>query len=444
MTALDDLGAFVATARFDENLRQLARLHAIDVIGAWIAGRATPEGRALIAYSTGGDGLDRLAANCGLARLSEIDDIHLASLTTPGAAIVPAALTVAAAGIGAGAGPEPGRADLLDAIIVGYEAMVRLGAALGGPAILYRGIWPSYFTAPFGVAAVAARLQRLTAAQATQALALALHLAAPSVGHQGGPTTSRWLAFGLAARNGAVAARAAQAGFTADRGLLESAVFPSVYAIKPDLPALTEGLGERPVLPGVSFKPWCAARQTMAATQALMEMMTDGLRPVDIVEIAVSIPGLQTKMVDHGVTAGDRMSHLTSLPYQMAVAALAPDAAYDIAQAPPQLSEDLRAFMAKITVRADDGLLSYYPQAWPARVVARTRADSSERLVTQTPGDPARPFDMTAVTRKFSRIVAPIAGTAAAEAWLGGICAALDGTGRLATLLDTIDGSSRA
>ena len=31
-------------------------------------------------------------------------------------------------------------------------------------------------------------------------------------------------------------------------------------------------------------------------------------------------------MIDHGVTAGDRFSHLTSVQYQMAVAALAPDA----------------------------------------------------------------------------------------------------------------------
>ena len=36
--------------------------------------------------------------------------------------------------------------------------MVRLGLAIGGPTVLYRGIWPTYFAAPFGVAAVAARL----------------------------------------------------------------------------------------------------------------------------------------------------------------------------------------------------------------------------------------------------------------------------------------------
>ena len=37
------------------------------------------------------------------------------------------------------------------------------------------------------------------------------------------------------------------------------------------------------------------------------------------------------KMIDHGVTAGDRASHLTSVQYRMAVAALAPDTAFDVA-----------------------------------------------------------------------------------------------------------------
>ena len=36
---------------------------------------------------------DRIAINVALARLSEIDDIHLGAMITPGAIVVPAALT---------------------------------------------------------------------------------------------------------------------------------------------------------------------------------------------------------------------------------------------------------------------------------------------------------------------------------------------------------------
>jgi 2-methylcitrate dehydratase PrpD len=91
-----------------------------------------------------------------LARLSEIDDIHLASMTTPGAIVVPAALTIAASL------PDVASDDIAAAIIAGYEAMIRLGAAIDGPSVLYRGIWPTYFAAPLGAAAVAARCSSST------------------------------------------------------------------------------------------------------------------------------------------------------------------------------------------------------------------------------------------------------------------------------------------
>ena len=138
-------------------------MHAADAIGAWIAATATEEGRLLLAFRQPGAALpDRLAINCALARLSEIDDIYPGAMITPGAIVVPAALTIAAAL------PELDKGELEAAIIAGYEAMIRLGAAIDGPSVLYRGIWPTYFAAPFGVAAVAARLMRLDPEQTAQ------------------------------------------------------------------------------------------------------------------------------------------------------------------------------------------------------------------------------------------------------------------------------------
>src|SRR5262249_60077204 len=99
-------------------------------------------------------GLD-LATRCALARLSEIDDIDLASMTTPGAIVVLGALTLAASRPAAAAG------DVMAAMLAGYEAMTRLGRAIDGPTVLYRGIWPTHFAAPLRLAAVAARLVAL-------------------------------------------------------------------------------------------------------------------------------------------------------------------------------------------------------------------------------------------------------------------------------------------
>src|SRR5580704_8138146 len=201
MTTLETMAALIAEgirARLPAATQAVARLHVIDAVGAWVAGAHTAEGRALIAFR---GPVPDLATACALARLSEIDNIHLASGTTPGGVVIPAALVIAATrGV-------TDTAAICEAIVAGTEAMVRLGTAIGGPAILYRGIWPTYFAAPFGVAAVAARLWDLDAAQTANALALALALSSAGVGHHNAATTARWFALGNAPRNGLAAAQ---------------------------------------------------------------------------------------------------------------------------------------------------------------------------------------------------------------------------------------------
>jgi len=132
MTALEQLGAFVAHSGVPSpRLREILELHVVDIVGAWIASLPTPEGAALLRWrAASGEGaapgsIHRLrldvATHCALARLSEVDDIHLASTTTPGAIVVPGAVAVAAAL----RNRDPDA--LAAAMIAGYEVMVRFG-----------------------------------------------------------------------------------------------------------------------------------------------------------------------------------------------------------------------------------------------------------------------------------------------------------------------------
>jgi 2-methylcitrate dehydratase PrpD len=320
--------------------------------------------------------------------------------------------------------------------------MIRLGRAVDGPAILYRGIWPTYFAAPFAVAAVAARLRKLDDRAAANALTLALMLAAPGVGHHNAPTTSRWFAVGQAAGHGLTAALAAQRGFTSDLALVEGAFFSGIYGVKPDLTAFPDAPGEGAALAEVSFKPWCAARQTMAATQALREIIESGVAPAAMDEIRVSVLPPHLKMIDHGVVDGDRASYLTSLPYCMAAAAIAPEMAFEVQQAPPQLPSAVRAFMEKIKLQADEGLLSNYPRTWQARVSVLAGTAQHARAVTHVPGDPDRPFGRAQVMDKFMRFVGPLLGTEQAEHVLARCTDALT-TGSFAALVTAIENICR-
>ena len=404
MASLETLGAYLARDirnQVSDDARALLAAHLTDTATAWIATRATREAQVLRKFQSEAKQAEpdiglNILVNCALTRLSEIDDIHLASMITPGSIVIPGALAIAAQ-----LPPDP--VALSEAIVAGYEAMIRLGLAIDGPGILYRGIWSTYLAAPFGIAAVAVRLFDLSAEEASHALALALTLSAPGVGHHNAPTGSRWFAAGHAARNGLVAAQAARSGITSDLNLLEGSFFSAVFNILPKADALIEALGAAPKLAEVSFKPWCAARQTMAATQALREIMDEGIAAADITAVDVVVPPPFLKMVDHGIVGG-RTARLTSQPYQIAVAAIAPELAFDVGQS-GDVPVDVVRFMNKVTVRADESMLHGFPGQWPARICVRTASAEHDRQVHAVPGDPRRSFDLGDVIAKSRRLI---------------------------------------
>jgi 2-methylcitrate dehydratase PrpD len=432
MTALERFALELAGGEpVPDDARELVELHFIDTIGAWIASMGSVEGLLLLKFRAAmrettqtGNALD-LSTRCALTRSSEIDDIHLASMTTPGAIVIPAALTLAATR------PAITADELTAAIVAGYEAMTRLGRAIDGPSVLYRGIWPTYFAAPFAVAAVAARILKLDARETAHALALALTLSAPGVGQHHGETTARWLAIGEAATKGLTAALAAQQGFSCDLDLFAGNFFPQIYGISPQAGALTDGLGKQSTLTEVSFKPWCAARQTMATTQALLEIIESGIPPQSIDSIRAFVLPPHRRMIDHGVKEADRASHLTSVQYQMAVATLG-------SPLPSPATQPVQAFMKKITVEPDETLLKAYPGRWPARVAVTAGSAHYERTVTDIPGDPARPFDRARVREKFMRFVAPVVGKDSADRILDA-CTDAFASGSFASLIEAIE-----
>ncbi len=411
MNGIDELAGFIVDLQADqvaqETLEKL-RLHVADTIGAWMAAAETPEGKLLIAFAhqlrPRGDTFDRVALHCALTRSSEIDDIHLASMTTPGSIAIPAALTLAS-GM-----PDADCSDVAAAILAGYEAMIRFGLAVKGPSILYRGIWPTYFAAGIATAAVAARLMRLDRSQTAQALAMATAMAPLTVGQHHAATTARWFLVGNAARSGLAAAHAARAGFTADTEVLQSRLFSDVCGIEPDVSMISQGINGEVALAHVSFKPWCAARQTMAATQALRELVDDGVIVADITDVTAYVLPPHLKMIDHGIKSGNRASFLTSLPYQLAMAALYPGETLDLGQPAETALPALQSFMERIKVIADDALLAAYPSSWPARIVVTTKSDRYEGRVCDIPGDPARPFHEADIHNKFQYVVAPLLG----------------------------------
>lgn len=386
--------------------RALLDLHILDTVGASVAGRFTEEGQALFDFldpaPAAGRGalLDRVAAAVGSTRLTEIDNIHMASGVTPGAIAIPAALVLAEA---TQSPPDVFAA----ACLAGMEAMTALGAAIGGQAILYRGIWTTCLLAPAGTAAAASRLLGLTPDQTAHALAIALGGMAGRVGRPGTGKTARWLLAAEAARSGALAAFAAREGFRGDAGLLDGGGLERSHGISPAADAPTAPPAGN-VLAELSFKPFCAAKQTMAAIAAFRSLLERGV-PVDaIVAIRVDVAPDHAAMIRNLPVAGDRASGTVSLAYLLACAALRPEALYELERRITDLPAAMAELMARVEVHPDAGMAAHLPGRWAARVTVETAGGGRlSAEVIDAPGDPGTGFGATEVTEKLRCFAAP-------------------------------------
>lgn len=411
MSILTELGRFAAEASIASQgaaVRDIQRRHFVDALAAMLAGSATEDARALAGVLRH----QKLGHRVAAARLSEVDDIHCASCVTPSSVAVPAAL----AALADDAAADPGR--LADALWAGTELMTRLGVAIDGANILYRGIWPTCFCAPFGVAATIGRLIGLDAERMTNALAISLNLAAGAVGRRDRGRGSRWLLIALTAEQGAHAARAAQAGFGGDPGLLDGPEWlANTRGIAVRTERLVEGIGDKCVYGELSLKPFCSAKQAIAATDAVRDLLAEGLDPTTIEAIEVRVPRPYAGMIARPAVSGNRGSTMVSVAYQIALAAFRPGAMYDIGRADMPFDDAIVSLAGRISVNGDDSpeLMAHFPARFPAKIFLKATGSTHERRVVEATGDPGRLLDDEALQIKAARVLAGVGrGDAAA------------------------------
>ena len=402
MSALTKLAALVQSRDLENpppaRLDRL-KLHIVDAVGARLAGARTDEGAAIARLSASmTDGLDgAVLAGCAQTRCTEVDDIHLASCTTPGSVVVSTVLALAAAGNLRSVG------DVCAAALAGFESLIRFGVAIDGPTAIGKGVWPTHAAAAFGSAAVASRAYGLSVDQTAGALATALALGSGAPVSAALPSSSRWMTLGLAAVNGVAAAKAAREGLfgTADHVALGT--------------RLTSSLGRRFLFDDIGIKPYPTARQGLAAIEAARRI-ADAWRidPSGIDEIVVHLPEPQRAIVDRPEVPATRFASLVSVQYQIALALIAPDRLFDVRRTPPFVDDGLSALMSKIRLRRARDLDRHYPRAWPARVEIGAGGRRYSRLVLQPRGDARNPFGWDDMSRKFLALAGPAIGEASA------------------------------
>lgn len=215
----------------------------------------------------------------------DYDDVHASVRGHPSTVILPALLALAETrGSTAHA--------LLNAYVVGVEAMARLGLALGSRHYEL-GFHSTATLGTVGTAAAAAHLLGLDAAATANALGLAATQSA-GLRLQFG-TDAKPLHAGLAARSGLLAASLAEAGLAGSPAFADGPIgFLAAYGAGAEAPErLVEGFGApwQIVAPGLIFKEFACCTGTHCAAEATLALRAEhAIDPAQVTAVTVTFP----------------------------------------------------------------------------------------------------------------------------------------------------------
>lgn len=156
--------------------------------------------------------MDAAFINSSFSHGFEYDEGHRGSGSHPGCCVVPTAIAV-------GEEVQASLEVVASAILMGYEVYARIGS-LAAPDLIRRGFHPAAVLAPFGAAAVAAKLRGFDAETTLNALAIALSHAGGLTEYTSTGGSVKRVHPAIGVRGGMFSADLAQAGITGPRGFL--------------------------------------------------------------------------------------------------------------------------------------------------------------------------------------------------------------------------------
>jgi 2-methylcitrate dehydratase PrpD len=354
----------------------------------------------------GGEARDlRTAAliNGVAAHTAEVDDIFRDGAYHPGAPTIAAALAAAQA-------RERSGAELLTAVVVGFELSTRVSAAIQPAHYRY---WHTTGTVgTLGAAAAVGSLLGLDAARLAHALANATTMAAGLQQAFRSDAMAKPLHSGHAAEAGALAALAAEHGFTGALDILEGTTgFCAAMGGDPDWQAAFADLGERWNVTAMTVKDHACCGHTFAAIDGVLELRArHDVTPGSVREIEV-----ETYQVALDVAGNPAPSTPFEAQFSVAycvAAALTSGSVRLAAFAPERVADpEVRDLMGRVTVRAADDLTARFPQRRAARVAVTTAGGEVLRAERPTRrGDPDLPLTDRELRDKYDELAGPAIG----------------------------------
>lgn len=375
-----------------------AKLHLLDWLGCAIGGAASPPGRVfLAATSLGAPPLGQLRRDItrlgGLGSLLEMDDVDRAGLVHPGPVVCSALMAAAT--------PATSGLVLLEALIAGYEGMIRLARALGPSH--YAQFHNSSTTGAFGASIAAGHVLGLTPDQQVWAAGHALSMAGGLWECRNSATATKHLHISEAARRGLQSALWAQAGLVGPAQIFEGPQgFFAGLAPKGNPDVMLHPAREL-LIHQVSFKIWPACRHAHAAIDAALTAAA-GIALNDIREIKVTSFKDALVFCDRPQpkTSGEAkfsLQHAVALCLRYGAPAL------KHFEEPFLSDPELAALRERITIAEDADFTRAYPGHFGAEVslVLHTSQPITAR-VSDAWGDRENPASAEDIAQKFYAI----------------------------------------
>ncbi|MFL6661915.1 MAG: MmgE/PrpD family protein [Rhizobacter sp.] len=362
----------------------------------------------VLIHRRGSSPLVAAVANAAATHYAEQDDVHNGSVFHPAAVVFPPALAVAQA-LGCSG------AQLLTAVVAGYEVGIRVGEFLGRSH--YKIFHTTGTAGTFAAAAAVGRLLELSAEQMRHAFGSAGTQSAGLWEFLRDAADSKQLHTAHAAGAGLTAAYLARDGFTGARRIFEGKQGLAAGTSSDADPArLTDRLGERWTLAETSFKYHASCRHTHPAADALQQVLrTHRLAAADVRRVTAQVHqgaiDVLGPVVDPQTVHQAKFSMGTVLGL-IAVQGQASLADFDAHWRDPAVV----AFRDRVAMALDGEVDRAYPTRWIGKVVVET-ADGGrfEGRVDEPKGDPGNTLSRTELEAKARQLAAYRDGASEAE-----------------------------
>jgi 2-methylcitrate dehydratase PrpD len=347
-------------------------------------------------------------ANGTASHSLELDDVSNEASAHPGSVIFPTALAASEL-----TGCDEKR--FVEAVVLGYEVMVRLGKALNPVNHYARGFHPTATCGAFGAAIAASKILKLDAEQMLNALGIVGSKAAGSMEFLTNGAWTKRLHPGWAAHSGIIAALLARRGFTGPATIVEGKFgFLHAYSDSSDLGKFLSGLGDSFEIMKVSVKPHACCRYKQGAIDGILKIMSENklrAQEVDKVILGILKAGFPiivepSKLKYNPQTIVDAQF---SMPFGAAIAVLYGKASLDQYTLRNLQSKEVKEIMGRVSCVSDPELDKAYPERWPASVEIATKDGRHFYARIEYPrGDPENPLSWQELIKKFNELSSPV------------------------------------